>query len=61
MFSYLKSPSIEHSIMPAQFFKKFPQKEATSLNDHTLMKMIETYIIYFDIAPKLQIVTIPSS
>jgi hypothetical protein len=56
MFNYLKHPSVNRAIMPPQFFKKFPLKEATTLNDTELLKMIDLYISHYDIRPRLQII-----
>jgi len=53
LFSYLKKPNKESSIMPKQFFLKFPQKEALDLNDTILSKNIDTYLDYFDVKKKL--------
>ena len=53
LFDYLKNPKKEHSIMPKQFFLKFPQKEASDLNDSTLSESIDDYLNYFDVKKKL--------
>ncbi len=53
MFSYLKKPSKESSIMPPQFFLKFPMKKASKLSDEDLRKEIKAYIKRFDIKKKL--------
>jgi hypothetical protein len=53
LFNYLKQPDKETSIMPKQFFLKFPQKEALDLNDSTLSKSIDVYLDYFDVKKKL--------
>ncbi len=53
MFSYIKNPDQKHSIMPPQFFLKFPMKEATTLDDDMLQKMIKSYLNTFDVKKKL--------
>lgn len=50
---YLKNPKKENSIMPKQFFLKFPQKEALELNATELHKSIDAYLDYFDVKEKL--------
>ena len=55
MFSYLKSPSEEKSIMPPQFFGKFPLAGRLELDDTILHQRIDDYIDYFDINKKLYI------
>jgi len=56
IFAYLKAPSTETSIMPAPFFKKFPLKEASKLDDKTLHQMIDSYIKHFDVDQKIYVV-----
>ncbi len=53
IFSYIKNPDQKHSIMPPQFFLKFPMKEALTLDDDTLQKMIKSYLDTFDVKKKL--------
>lgn len=53
MFIYLKSPSKERSIMPLQFFSKYPIKEASQLKEEVLRKRIDEYTDYFDINKRL--------
>ena len=53
IFAYIKNPDQKHSIMPPQFFLKFPMKEASTLDDDTLQKMIKSYLHTFDIKKKL--------
>jgi hypothetical protein len=53
LFNYLKEPDKESSIMPKQFFLKFPQKKALNLDDATLSKSIDVYLDYFDVKKKL--------
>lgn len=53
MLAYLKTPSVESSIMPPQFFSKFTIKEVSQLKEEELHKRIDDYIDYFDINKKL--------
>jgi len=53
IFAYIKSPDQKHSIMPPQFFVKFPMKEASPLDDDTLEKMVMHYLNTFDVKKKL--------
>ena len=53
IFTYMKNPNSEHSIMPPQFFLKFPTKEATTLNDNRLRQYIQMYLSIFDLKKKL--------
>lgn len=55
LFSYLKAPTKETSIMPKQFFLKFPQKEPLDLNESVLMESIDAYLDYFDVKRKLEL------
>jgi len=49
LFIYLNNPKKEYSIMPKQFFLKFPQKRELDLNETILTKSIKEYLDYFDI------------
>ena len=53
IYTYIKNPDQKHSIMPPQFFLKFPMKETTTLNDDMLQKMIKSYLNTFDVKKKL--------
>jgi len=53
MFNYLKNPKRENSIMPKQFFLKFPMKKRVDLNDTLLSKRIKEYIDFYDVRKKL--------
>jgi hypothetical protein len=53
MFAYLKEPLQSRSIMPPQFFLKFPMKLPMSMDDKTLKKEIRAYIRKFDIKKRL--------
>ena len=56
MFSYLRSPSVEKSIMPSQFFSKFPLTGRSELDDAALRQRVDDYIDYYDIDPRLYVV-----
>lgn len=53
LVSYLKNPQKTNSIMPKQFFLRFPTKEALDLNESELNQSIKAYLDYFDIRKKL--------
>jgi len=53
IFTYIKSPLKENSIMPPQFFLKFPMKEENTLSDSSLRKNIQSYLGTFDLKKKL--------
>ncbi len=53
MIAYLQHPHQSTSIMPPQFFLKFPMKEATALDTLTLQHMVRAYIEKFDIKKRL--------
>lgn len=53
MLRYLKNPKKAYSIMPPQFFLKFPMKEMLSLDDSILKEDIQMYLKAFDIKKKL--------
>jgi cytochrome c551/c552 len=53
LMNYLKNPKTETSIMPKQFFLKFPMKEALDLNETVLEESIEVYLDYFDVRSRL--------
>ncbi len=55
MFAYLKHPSVEASIMPAPFFRKFPLKEASQLKKKELEALIEDYINHYDVDNRIVI------
>ncbi len=55
LLSYLKNPKKENSIMPQQFFLKFPKKEALDLNNTILEESISVYLDYFDVKGKLEL------
>lgn len=53
MMKYLKKPNKEKSIMPSQFFLKFPMKPNLKYEDAMLHQNIDAYLDYFDIRKKL--------
>jgi hypothetical protein len=50
MYRYLKNPKKENSIMPRQFFLKFPMKRKVEING---TKLIDEYMDFFDIKARL--------
>ena len=55
LLSYLKNPKKRDSIMPKQFFLKFPEKKFVDLNSSLLEKNIDDYIDYFDLKKQLKL------
>jgi len=53
MLDYLRAPERSRSIMPPQFFLKFPMKPPMEMDDATLRKEVKAYIETFDIRKKL--------
>lgn len=53
MFVYLQNPRKENSIMPSQFFLKFPMKEKVQMDNERIQTDIEAFLKYFDIKKKL--------
>ena len=53
MIKYLKNPQKIHSIMPPQFFLKFPMKEDSVMDDEILQIHIKAYLEKFDIKKQL--------
>jgi len=49
MLAYLRNPKKATSIMPPQFFLKFPMKEALKIDEQTLRKNIQAYIDLYDV------------
>lgn len=49
IFHYLKDPKKEKSIMPPQFFLKFPMKKKVELDDILLKHNIRAYLKKFDL------------
>ena len=55
LFTYLKNPKKENSIMPQQFFLKFPEKKALDLNETVLGESVGAYLDFFDVKNKLEL------
>jgi hypothetical protein len=55
IYSYIKNPKKEHSIMPLQFFLKFPMKKPLAIDDVRLRHNITAYINRYDIKKKLHV------
>jgi len=55
MEGYIRRPSQARSIMPRQFFYKFPMKPAQSYDPKTLKADIEAYIRHFDVKKRLRL------
>jgi hypothetical protein len=55
ILEYLKSPSQPNSIMPKQFFLKFPMKRRSDINSSLLERDIKEYLRYFDIKNRLKL------
>jgi len=53
LMSYLKNPKKETSIMPKQFFLKFPMKDSLDLNETALEESVKAYLDYFDVRERL--------
>ncbi len=54
IINYLQNPNPKHSIMPPQFFTKFPQKPKQNFSKKELQKGVSEYIEHFDIQKRLQ-------
>ena len=55
MFGYLKNPNKARSIMPPQFFLKFPMKRMLHLDDGRLREDIQNYLKRYDVKKKLKL------
>jgi len=53
MERYIRRPSQERSIMPRQFFYKFPMKPVHAYDGKTLKSDIDAYIRYYDVKKRL--------
>jgi hypothetical protein len=53
MLAYLRRPRKEYSIMPPQFFLKFPMKQPIEMDEKVLEPYIRSYIEKFDIKKRL--------
>jgi hypothetical protein len=54
MKAYVLLPQKSDSIMPSQFFLKFPMKEKTTLNAKQLEQSIQAYVERFDVKKRLK-------
>ena len=57
MLSYLKNPSIETSIMPEPFIKKFGLQKRISISEEELKKYVDELVESFDVRDRLYIPT----
>jgi len=55
MFAYLKDPLQSRSIMPPQFFLKFPMKPPLAISDAKMRAYIRDYIDRYDIRKRLSL------
>jgi len=55
ILAYLKKPTPSNSIMPKQFFLKFPMKKRLDINGSILERDIKGYLDYFNIKNKLKV------
>jgi len=53
MLRYLKNPKKETSIMPSQFFLKFPMKQSFAFSEEILRENINSFMDMFDVKKKL--------
>ena len=53
--AYLKNPRKECSIMPREFFLRFPMKYPTELDEATLRGSIRAYMERFDVKRRLRL------
>ena len=55
IFEYLKAPAKDISIMPPQFFSRFPLKDTSNLSGTALRKLANEFVEYYDIGKKIVI------
>ncbi len=53
IYTYLKSPDKTDSIMPPQFFLKFPMKPNLKFSDSELHENIDAFLDYYDVKKRL--------
>ena len=53
MYSYLKNPTIEKSILPFGYLKRFGIKEKSTLDDKVLREMIDIYYEKYNMKSKI--------
>jgi len=56
MITYLAHPTVRSSIMPPQFFTKFPAKQPLTLKKRELEYLVNAYISHFDISQRIKII-----
>jgi len=55
LIDYLKHPRKDHSIMPSEFFLRFPLKYPTKLDSAMLKESVGKYLEYFDVRRRLRL------
>jgi len=55
LVKYLEHPLKERSIMPAEFFLRFPIKYANDLSPAQLRELVRRYIDYYDVRKRLRL------
>jgi len=55
LMKYLEHPIKERSIMPSEFFLRFPIKYANKLSPKMLRRHVRAYIDHFDVRKRLQL------
>ena len=55
LIAYLRHPDKSHSIMPSEFFLRFPLKYPLKIEDAVLRESVQKYLEYFDVRRRLQL------
>ena len=55
LLTYLRHPDKAHSIMPSEFFLRFPLKYPLKLEDAELRESVQKYLEYFDVRRRLRL------
>ncbi len=55
LMTYLRHPDKAHSIMPSEFFLRFPLKYPLKLEDAELRESVQKYVEYFDVRRRLRL------
>ena len=55
LVTYLRHPDKAHSIMPSEFFLRFPLKYPLKLEDAELRESVQKYLEYFDVRRRLRL------
>ena len=55
MVAYLKHPSKKASIMPPQFFLKFPMKDALQMEEPQIRQWVQAYMQRYDLKKRLRL------